>query len=277
MFAYIHTKEHFSCQTQWKTKQKNKLPPGITSIGLWVPWCEKALLTNHHHQSVLNTSKSKSEPMPESNSWKLELSSYLESWILQHCRLDPNMILGKYFTKWALPFPKLDMQRRHTHSSGSGTHLSVFKAATKAATINPFTSATCSRPVMGTFSIEDTQVMKTKNMVPRSSATQGWISVSNRRPAFDTISPVPAPLPFISTFSSIVTALARLFFHLSSSARGQSHCCAPRIFIIITGSWLTEPQLRHIRHKSWRFKCSDIHQDSIPAHLPATFHLWQKV
>lgn len=130
-------------------------------------------------------------------------------------------------------------KKQYTQLRLGGTHLSVFKAATNAATINPFTSATCSRPVMGTFSIEDTQVMKTKNMVPRSSATQGWNSVSNRRPAFDTFSPVPAPLPFISTFSSIVTAHARLLFHLSSSAHGQSHCCAPRIFIFITGSWLT--------------------------------------
>lgn len=127
MFAYIHTKEHFSCLTQWRTKPKNKLPPEITSIGLWVPWCEKALLTNHHHQSVPNTSKSKSESMPESNSWKLK--PYLESWMLQHCRLDPNMILGKYFTKRALPFPKLDMQRRNTHSSGSGDSPQCFQGS----------------------------------------------------------------------------------------------------------------------------------------------------
>lgn len=32
--------------------------------------------------------------------------------------------------------------------------------------------------------------------------------------------------------------------------------------MIMTGSWLIAPELRHTHHKR-RFKCSDIHQDSI--------------
>lgn len=51
--------------------------------------------------------------------------------------------------------------------------------ATSTATANPCTSAGCRRPAASTFSITDTQPMKTKNIVPTSSAMHGWIILSN--------------------------------------------------------------------------------------------------
>lgn len=50
--------------------------------------------------------------------------------------------------------------------------------ATNTATASPCTRAGCSRPAAGTFSMTDTQPMKTKNMVPTISARHGWNSFS---------------------------------------------------------------------------------------------------
>lgn len=50
--------------------------------------------------------------------------------------------------------------------------------ATSTATAKPCASAGCSLPAASTFSMTDTQPMKTKNIVPTSSATHGWIILS---------------------------------------------------------------------------------------------------
>lgn len=59
------------------------------------------------------------------------------------------------------------------------SYLSLSMTAIKIATARPCTRAGCNRPAAGTFSMTDTQPMKTKNIVPIISARQGWNSFSN--------------------------------------------------------------------------------------------------
>lgn len=79
--------------------------------------------------------------------------------------------------------------------------------ATITATANPCTSAGCRRPAASTFSITDTQPIKTKNIVPTSSAMHGWIILSNLLgglASFLTLSSEDLSSSLSSTFSSSI-------------------------------------------------------------------------
>ena len=104
--------------------------------------------------------------------------------------------------------------------------------ATITATASPCTRAGWSRPAAGTFSITDTQPMKTKNMVPTISAMQGWIRVSYLLGDLDT----GGFLPLSSRAASV-----------SSSSIFSTPIDAPFDF----SAWMRLPSLPQLLRRVW--------------------------